>query len=237
MYYIWIALYGLVYAVSNQLSRTFLHGRWIIAVALLLYTVFLILWIHRIGRMHFIGLGPPGRGLIKKWLIFLPALFLPLINIINSGTFMCRIALADIIIMLSVSAVEEIFFRGCLLRFFSHRFSALFASTASSAIFAMVHFSNLFSGADRIQVFLQVLCSFSSGILYCGILLKTGSLIPCVIAHFLTNITGYGHMLDTGSVWLLVSVCINILFCIICGILLCYKTDFHFRRNDYDSLH
>lgn len=207
MVFLWVALYGLTYAISDMIPQGADTANWIPPLAMILYAGLLILWICRTGQAGHIGLCamrhfPPG-----EYLSLLPLLSLPLCNLLAAEEYRFRFSSA--VLMLSVSATEEIFFRGFLLRFFTKR-SKLSGIFLTSGIFALFHCVNLFHAAGLPYTLMQVLFAFAAGICYGAVTIRCGSLFPCIFAHFLTNITGTGNSLPVGAGWIGPWICLAV---------------------------
>ena len=96
---------------------------------------------------------------------------------------------------LFIGAFEELTFRGIIfplifIKFKGKKRAAFIAAAASSAIFAVTHFINVFAGASIGATLLQVGYSFLIGGLCALSVLKTGSVIPAVLIHFIYDLGG-----------------------------------------------
>lgn len=83
---------------------------------------------------------------------------------------------------------EEVAFRGILLGYLLTRYSRNRAIAVSAAGFGLVHALNLLSGRDPLWVTGQVLWAFVFGLFYAYLFVKTGSLLPNMIVHYLGNV-------------------------------------------------
>lgn len=203
MVFWWIAGYGLIYTLACRLPQT--THPWGVPLAMAGYAAALIGWIFHTGQAGYLGLCPVRKNTAWGFYWFLPLLTLPVCNLLTAGAF-CP-DLPTVILMLGVCAVEEIFFRGFLLRRLA-RYGSLPGIVLSSGIFALFHLVNLMSGSAPAYVWMQVLCAFTVGVCYGAVAIQTGSLIPCFLAHFLTNITAAPS--SDGAVpwlWLCIAAC------------------------------
>lgn len=178
MVFLWVPVYGLVYALASRLEHL-----WAVPLAMTAYAAVLIGWLFHTGRAASIGLRFPRER--KIWGLPL-LLMLPVCNLLCAESI-C-LSLPSIVLMLSACAVEEIFFRGLLLRCLMP-WGALRAVVVSSGLFALLHLANILSGSGYSQAWMQVLCSFAVGVCYAAAAVRLESLIPCYLAHFFTNIT------------------------------------------------
>ena len=129
--------------------------------------------------------------LSQKMIKLLPLLVLPIANIAVYGI---KLEFCNTITMLCVAIIEEIFFRGFLLHYFSKK-SKAFGIVFTSVLFAILHLSNLVHCKDVVYIVLQVLCALVMGICYSEIVILYKSLLPCFVAHIFTNITGVNTVL------------------------------------------
>ena len=226
MVFLWIATYGLVYLLASCLPRA--AHPWVVPLTMTGYAAALIGWIFHTGRSRSLGLCSIRRKSAYPKVLLL--MMLPVCNLLTAKTFSPD--LPAVLFMLSVCAVEEIFFRGFLLRFLM-QFGTLPAIVLSSGIFAAFHLVNLIGGSGCAYVWMQVLCAFTAGICYGAVAMEQESLLPCFLAHFLTNITA--APVSAGAVpwfWL----CIIAYGCF--GIYLCRKfAGSTSRRIDYETVH
>mgnify|MGYP001389210492 CR=1 FL=1 len=85
------------------------------------------------------------------------------------------------------SIFEEMIFRGVLLTVFLGRYSWRKAILFSSLAFGLIHLLNAFMGRDLVWVLGQVIWSFVMGLFYGYVFVKTRSLLPSMIVHYLGN--------------------------------------------------
>ena len=107
-----------------------------------------------------------------------------------------RGALNNVLMVLSMSLMagiaEEIIFRSLILANFmritkTYR-GTLSAVAFSSLIFGAAHLANLASGADLLVTVMQVLATILMGFAFSGLYLTCGSIVPCMVLHFLHDV-------------------------------------------------
>jgi len=86
------------------------------------------------------------------------------------------------------SAFEEVVFRGVLLTFLLFRYSKRKAIIFSSFGFAIIHILNLLGGRDPAWVGGQMVWAFILGLFYGYLFIRTGSLLPNMLFHYLSNV-------------------------------------------------
>jgi membrane protease YdiL (CAAX protease family) len=94
------------------------------------------------------------------------------------------------------SMFEEVVFRGIILTVFLSKYSERDSIIFSSIGFSLMHFLNLAMGREFIWVMGQLIWSFIIGLFYGYVFIKTRSLLPSMIVHYLSNafigsLTGY----------------------------------------------
>jgi len=85
------------------------------------------------------------------------------------------------------SIFEEMTFRGIILAVFLQRYSSRKSIIFSSLAFGLIHALNLLMGSELIWVIGQVIWAFSIGLFYGYVFVKTQSLLPSMIVHYLGN--------------------------------------------------
>jgi len=80
---------------------------------------------------------------------------------------------------------EEVFFRGIILVLFMRVFPRRRAIFMSSFLFAIVHFNPMAISLDHL---IDVVSIFFMGLLFTYIVLKTGSLLPAIVFHYVHDI-------------------------------------------------
>jgi len=153
--------------------------------------------------LRFRVLKPFGNGSVKQLLLCIPFLLVALNNApwiaLATGQASVDATGAEIatfvVQCLFVAAFEEVALRGLVLPLSlvgskKSRGGVFFALVFSSAIFALMHLVNLFSGAGIIAVLRQIGYTFLIGCM-CGlVLLKTHNLWLCIFLHFVYNVGG-----------------------------------------------
>jgi len=91
------------------------------------------------------------------------------------------------LVLLAAAALEELVFRGILLRLLA-RFGALRAAALSALLFGAAHLLNLLNGAPLLDTACQALCAAAAGWVFALLRLRTGSLLPSMAAHGALNV-------------------------------------------------
>ena len=165
---------------------------------------------------------PKWRAPLLLWC--LPCFLVAIVNfpfsaLIRGEAVIARVDLLWLFLLkcIAIALLEEIFFRALILplfmeRFANSRFRVLIAVLGSSALFAIIHLINLFSGAGVGETFMQVGYTFLLGCMLAVMMLKTGNIWLCVIVHSLFDVGGMivsdlggGPFQDT-AFWILTAV-------------------------------
>lgn len=90
---------------------------------------------------------------------------------------------------LMVGITEELAFRGILFSGARSAFRPIGAIAFTSAIFGAVHALNGFETGDWFAAGVQAIAAGMSGLLFIAILIRTGSIIPAMIIHWLWDLS------------------------------------------------
>ena len=109
-----------------------------------------------------------------------------IINAVYSGlAFKPSVSFVCLALMAGIS--EETIFRAMLIpigmRYLKVKNRAVAAVIISSVIFGPLHLTNIFVGADPVMTLIQAFMATCGGFVLAGIYLRTGSVIPGMIAH------------------------------------------------------
>lgn len=124
----------------------------------------------------------------KKFLWFVPLALIVSVNFFSGINInhTPKEIIFHILTMLNVGFIEEVVFRGFLFRMMA-KDNLKIAILVNSLTFGIGHIINLFNGADLIPTLLQVGYATAVGYLFVTIAYRSGSIIPCIIAHSLNN--------------------------------------------------
>jgi membrane protease YdiL (CAAX protease family) len=86
------------------------------------------------------------------------------------------------------SALEEVAFRGVILSLFLTHYPKPAAAVISALSFGIIHLANLASGREVAWVLGQALWATILGLFYGVLVLKSGSLWPAMLVHYLSNL-------------------------------------------------
>lgn len=180
MFWLWLLLYGLLFAVPRALAPALLAVYWAV----------LLRGLHTRGRLRSYGLCR-GRGLTARdALLSLPVLLFAALNIAFGGAWP---GAAQAVYLLFAVFGEEVLFRGVLPAVWGEKLGAAGAAAASAALFALLHLGSAIGGSVSAAA-VQALCAFGAGLLLTAVRARTGSIALPLLAHALINLTGSAEL-------------------------------------------
>ncbi len=186
MFWLWLLLYGLLFAVPRALIPA--AAPLLTPALLAVYWAALLRCLHTRGRLRSYGLCR-GRGLTARdALLSLPVLLFAALNIAFGGA---RPGIAEAVYLLFAVFGEEVLFRGVLPAVWGEKLGAAGAAAASAALFALLHLGSAVGGSVSAAA-VQALCAFGAGLLLTAVRARTGSIALPLLAHALINLTGSG---------------------------------------------
>ena len=186
MFWLWLLLYGLLFAVPRALAPA--AAPLLTPALLAVYWAALLRYLHARGLLRSYGLCR-GKGLTARdALLSLPVLLFAALNAAFGGTWP---GAAEAVYLLFAVFGEEVLFRGVLPAVWSERLGAVRAAAASAALFALLHLSSAIGGSVSAAA-VQALCAFGAGLLLTAVRARTGSIALPLLAHALINLTGSG---------------------------------------------
>lgn len=186
MFWLWLLLYGLLFAVPRALAPA--AAPLLTPALLAVYWAVLLRGLHTRCRLRSYGLCR-GRGLTARdALLSLPVLLFAALNIAFGGA---RPGIAQAVYLLFAVFGEEVLFRGVLPAVWGEKLGAAGAAAASAALFALLHLGSALGGSVSAAA-VQALCAFGAGLLLTAVRMKTGSIALPLLAHALINLTGSG---------------------------------------------
>lgn len=122
---------------------------------------------------------------MKRYLFFIPMWILATGNIWDgfSPSYKGTSLVMAVISMILVGFVEEMIFRGFLFRAMLGENKTIVAIVVSAVTFGIGHIINLFTGQASFETVMQIIFAISWGFILTMVCYKSGSIIPCIIAH------------------------------------------------------
>lgn len=184
MFWLWLLLYGLLFAVPRALAPA--AAPLLTPALLAVYWAVLLRGLHTRGRLRSYGLCR-GKGLTARdALLSLPVLLFAALNIAFGGAWP---GAAEAVYLLFAVFGEEVLFRGVLPAVWGEKLGAAGAAAASAALFALLHLGSAIGGSFSAAA-VQALCAFGAGLLLTAVRARTGSIALPLLAHALINLAG-----------------------------------------------
>ena len=220
---IWIVVYCVLQSLANSINEAIGVEYSASAVLCVIQAVILFFFIWKNSLSERYGLcksSVPAR----KLLYYVPLIILATENLWNGVTLsnysptgtVCRV-----VCMLCVGFVEEVIFRGLLFKAMAKN-NLKSAVIVSSVTFGIGHLVNLFngSGMDLADNILQIIFAVAVGFLFVTIFYRSGSLLPCIIAHFSINTlstfsNGAGFTMEKQMIHVLIMIVLTIVYTLI----------------------
>ncbi len=184
-----IVIYVVGISIADGVSASLGVEKSVTAIATVLLSLWLFLWIKKEGLTEKYGLCKSEIS-SGKMLFYLPLVIIVSVNLIF-GVRMNMSPLETalyIISMLCVGFIEEVIFRGFLFKAMA-KDNIKSAIVVSSVTFGIGHIVNLVngSGAETLSTLLQVLYAVAIGFLFTVMFYRTKTLVPCIVTHSLVN--------------------------------------------------
>ena len=185
---LWLLIYIGIQNLGQSLGASLESGWYVAGPCNLLLGLFLYFWVKKNGLCSYYRLGKLGVS-AKKLLWFLPLILLSTDNLWGGIRLtMSPLALLSFLVgMAAVGFLEELLVRGFLFQYLKQE-SRTQAVVISTLAFSAAHILNLFTGRlNFMDCLLQLVFALVLGLLYALMLLKSGSLWPCVFSHSAIN--------------------------------------------------
>lgn len=188
---VWLAIYlGVGIVVINIGAAVGISEHDVVALPLLALAVVMLVYLHRTGIGAEIGLGtPPAVPAPRMW-FYLPLLLLvgmPLTSGLRHD--LAALAVGAIVVhYVAVGFLEEVLFRGLLLRAMLNKRRPVWAVVISALTFGIGHVVSLLIGQSAQDTVWQIINATFVGLIFTLVVIATASLTMVIIAHMLYNI-------------------------------------------------
>lgn len=158
---------------------------------------------------------------MKRYLFFIPVFLLATGNLWDgfSLSYKGTELVFATISMLLVGFVEEMIFRGFLFKAMLGNGKTVPAIIVSAVTFGIGHIVNLLVGQASFETVMQVIFAVSWGFIFTMVFYKSGSLIPCIIAHSMIDVFSlYGGENElTDWIYIGVTILVAVVYCFYLG--------------------
>ena len=158
-------------------------------LGLIAVSVLMFLFVKKNGLMEKYGLaGWAGNSRAMLW--FLPLWIIASFNLWGgiSVRYPLPGQICAVVSMALVGFAEELIFRGFLFKAMLKESGVKPAVIVSSVTFGAGHILNLFTGQQLGETLVQVVFAVAFGFIVTLVFYKSGSLLPCILSHSLTDV-------------------------------------------------
>ena len=209
---VWIMLYVAVVNMGDALSEKLNTAHLGTAALLAILSLVLILYIRKGNCLDSLGVKRTQKGDLRKVLFYLPMILLAVLQFFPGID--PSLSTADIVIicilMIGTGFIEEVIFRGFLLRGIQAGSGLVRAILISGVTFGIGHIVNLFRGYGYAELSGQILAAVAAGIALALLAALTGKLLPGILFHIVFNISGSLSRQDSSTHILLLAVMLAI---------------------------
>lgn len=184
---LWIGIYVVAFGAADGISTTIGVEKLVTAVLALALSVGLLAWLKGQKLLAQFGL-VKSKASAKQFLYYLPLAVMASVNLWGGVTLRFGVpeTVLYVLSMIGVGFLEELIFRGFLFKALC-RENVKQAVLISGITFGIGHVINLLNGADVVPTLLQICYAAAAGILFALIFHRSGSLLPCILAHSAIN--------------------------------------------------
>ena len=211
---LWIVIYCVL---LTPLKGTYGNGSLAMLAGLVAIAVVLTIFVKRHHLEEKYGLNSWPKD-TKRFLYFIPMWILTTGNLwggINIKTPF-SVQLTAVLSMCFIGYIEELIFRGFLFQAMAGNGSLKVAVIVASATFGIGHIVNLLSGQSTLETAFQVPFAIVWGFIFTMVFLKSGSLLPCILAHALIDVFAEfcTDNLAMGYVYIAATIIVGIAYCL-----------------------
>lgn len=195
-----VVFYALVSGIGNHQAYVFvtnhLDGNYLFYVLGMLFIQIILALIAIISMKKLCGgfgnsFGKWNKGSLKwfipHYVILITTIILTIPNLLLLNERLIKVSVVFLFITLFIGIAEEVLFRGVVLKCFSEN-SIRKGMFASALLFSLFHFSNLLILPNLLPVIGQVVSTFVFGMFTAAIAVKSNTLLPLILYHWLWDL-------------------------------------------------
>lgn len=216
---IWLAFYLVLNTITGNIASALkMDSDVISAIPNLLLAVICFIYLYRTGISNDIGLLTKPTEKTITMLFYLPLLALPFLSLMYG--FNTSLSPINIVLTLcmftGVGFMEEIIFRGLMLKTLEKKWNRYVVVAFISFTFAVGHIVSMVavqqSGMDTV---LQIVNAFIVGFMFMQVFLASRNLTVCVITHILYNFIAHLSMVNsTHTIIIVINAIVTVLYLI-----------------------
>ena len=154
----------------------------------------------------------------KRYLYFIPMWILATGNLWDgfSPSYKGAALFFAVLSMMLIGYVEEVIFRGFLFRALIPKDGIVTAAIISSVTFGLGHIVNLLTGQGNFETVVQMIFAISWGFIFTMVCYKSGSLLPCIIAHAMIDVFSLfgADNPQTDRIYVGTTIVVAVIYCI-----------------------
>ena len=187
---LWILIYVVIVNIGDFLSEV-LKAPYVTAICVSLLSLFLILYLI-ITKTTLTHLSKDNSKRSHSIILYLPLVVIGLIQLVKGidQSNDWKTLLTIIVLMMGVGFIEEIIFRGFLLKGIQAKSNITKAIIISGATFGIGHIVNLSRGYGYDELIAQIIVAIAIGFILAMIVVLTNRLLPGIIFHVVFNVLG-----------------------------------------------
>lgn len=211
---VWIVIYCVT---AGSLRNSFGNGSPWPLLGLAVMTALIALFIAKNGLAEKYGLsGWPSDT--RRYLYFIPMWILVTGNLWGGihADYSGFALVCAVLSMALIGYLEEVIFRGFLFRAMLNNGKTKAAVIVTAASFGFGHIVNLFTVQSAPETLVQIPFAIAWGFIFTFVVWKSGSLIPCIIAHSLIDIFANFGVDAPITTWgyVIATIVISLVYCI-----------------------
>lgn len=158
-------------------------------IGLIVISGLMLLFVWKNGLMEKYGLSAWAKN-SRSMLWFFPLWVIASLNLWAGVSVKYAIPgqIFAVVSMALVGFAEELIFRGFLFKAMLKDGNVKSAVIVSSITFGLGHIMNLFTGHELVETLIQVVFAVAFGFVVTMAFYKSGSLLPCILSHSLTDV-------------------------------------------------
>lgn len=205
---VWLGAYLILNTITDNIAGAMnIDFNMVTAIPNLVLAVGCFYYLKRTGIAEDIGLLTKPAEKNSVMLFYIPLLLLPLLNLfygINTSLSATEIALL-LAMYIAVGFMEEVIFRGLMFKALLKKWNRFIVVVFISFTFAIGHIVSMAAiGQSSTDTVFQIINAFVVGFMFMEVILASGNLTICIIAHILYNFIGNISMASSSHIEIIV---------------------------------
>lgn len=188
----WIGIYVVVVNIGDWISDVFGRPNSATTALLAVLAVGLVLYLRSDGWLRYYGVRPVRRRDFSATLFYIPLVLVAVMQYTKGlrNDLDLTAVLVIVALMICVGFLEELIFRGMLLRSIQRTSNLRLAIVISGVTFGIGHIVNIARGMTGLNQVIQIGFGVVLGIVLALLFAVTETIVPLIVFHTLLNISG-----------------------------------------------